>query len=257
MNAAASRRQRILELILSGETDVEALGGALRVSLSTIRRDLARLSLDGKLLRTYGGAALIGLTLPEQPLDQRAGAHQAQKLAIARHAAAVVQAGETIILDAGTTTGALAAELRGWQNLRVVTNGLTTIQALAGAPGVELIALGGALRHISLGFVGPHAERTMRRISAARVFLGADGVVAGRGVCEATDTQASLKDLMVAQASEVYVLADASKLGRATSQAWTPLERTWTLITDDSATECQLRPFRGLEHVTLVIAATA
>jgi len=254
VNVAAARRQRILELILSGETDVEALGARLRVSLSTIRRDLARLSLDGRLLRTYGGAAPLGGLQPEQTLDQRTGAQPAEKRAIARRAAVLVQAGETIILDAGTTTGALAAELRGREGLRVVTNGLTAIQALAGAPGVELIALGGVLRQISLGFVGPHAERTMRRISAARVFLGADGVVAGRGICEATDAQAALKDLMIAQAGEVYVLADASKLGRATSQAWTPLERGWTLITDGGATEAELRPFRALGHVTVLVA---
>ena len=139
----------------------------------------------------------------------------------------------------------------------MVTNGLTTIQALAGAPGVELVALGGLLRHISLGFVGAHAERTLRRISAAKAFLGADGVVAGRGICEATDAQASLKELMIAQANEVYVLADAGKLGRAASQAWTPLDRAWTLITDDSATETQLQPFRELAHVAIQVAPVA
>ena len=257
MNAAATRRQRILDLILAGQTDVEALGAALDVSLSTIRRDLARLSEDGHLLRTYGGAAPIGLAMPEQPHRQRVAANQAQKQAIARCAAAFVQPGDTIILDAGTTTGALAALLADRQDLRVVTNGLTTIQALAGAPGVELIALGGVLRHISLGFVGAHAERTLRRISAAKAFLGADGVVAGRGICEATDAQASLKELMVAQANEVYVLADAGKLGRAASQAWTPLERAWTLITDDGATEPQLQPFRELGQVAIQLAPVA
>ena len=211
---------------------MEALGAALDVSLSTIRRDLARLAQEGQLLRTYGGAAAVGAALPEQPLDQRIGANQAQKQAIARYAAGLVEAGETIILDAGTTTGALATALRDRRDLRVVTNGLTTIQALAGAPGVELIALGGLLRQISLGFVGPHAERAMRRISAAKVFLGADGVVAGRGICEATDAQASLKELMIEQANEIFVLADGSKLGRAASPAWTPLDRAWTLVTD-------------------------
>ena len=257
MNAAATRRQRILDLILAGQTDVEALGAALDVSLSTIRRDLARLSEDGHLLRTYGGAAPIGLAMPEQPHRQRVAANQAQKQAIARCAAAFVQPGDTIILDAGTTTGALAALLADRQDLRVVTNGLTTIQALAGAPGVELIALGGVLRHISLGFVGAHAERTLRRISAAKAFLGADGVVAGRGICEATDAQASLKELMVAQANEIYVLADAGKLGRAASQAWTPLEREWTLITDDGATDTQLQPFHDLGHVAIQLAPVA
>ena len=203
------------------------------------------------------GAAAVGAALPEQPLDQRIGANQAPKQAIARYAAGLVEVGETIILDAGTTTGALATALRDRRDLRVVTNGLTTIQALAGAPGVELIALGGLLRQISLGFVGPHAERAMRRISAAKVFLGADGVVAGRGICEATDAQASLKELMIEQANEIFVLADGSKLGRGASPAWTPLDRAWTLVTDSGAAEAQLRPFRELPHVAIVVVPEA
>lgn len=252
MSASATRRRSILDLIVAGQTDVEALGAALDVSLSTIRRDLARLAQDGQLFRTYGGAAL-GTALPEQSLDQRRGVGQAQKRAIARYAASMVKAGETVILDAGTTTGSLAAALRDVRDLRVVTNGLTAMEALADAPGVELIALGGVLRQISLGFVGPHAERTMRRISAATAFLGADGVVAGRGICEATDAQAALKELMIEQANDVVVLADASKLGRAASPAWTPLDRAWTLVTDAGATEEQLAPFRALPHVDVVV----
>lgn len=254
MKVAAARRKRILNMVLAGQTDVDALSIALDVSSSTIRRDLARLSVDGHLLRTYGGAVPVGVALPEQPFGQRIASNPAQKLAIALCAASLVRPGETIILDAGTTTGALAALLATQSGLCVVTNGLTAIQALAGAAGIELIALGGQLRQISLGFVGPHAERTMRRISASKVFLGADGVVAGRGICEATDAQASLKDLMIQQAEHVFVLADADKLGRAASQAWTPLKRPWTLITDAGATEAQLQPFRQISYATIRVA---
>jgi DeoR family fructose operon transcriptional repressor len=254
MKVAADRRQRILDLVRPGATTAESLSAMLQVSLSTIRRDLARLSQDGHVVRTYGGAAATTNILPEEPLGQRIKINQAEKRAIGWCAAGLVQAGETIILDAGTTTGALAAFLGDRQDLRVVTNGLTAIEALAAAGGVELIALGGQLCSISLGFVGPHAERTMRRITASKVFLGADGVVAGRGICEATDAQASLKALMVRQAVQVYVLADATKLGRAPSQAWTPLDGPWTLITDARATDAQLDPFRRLDQVTILQA---
>jgi DeoR family transcriptional regulator, fructose operon transcriptional repressor len=251
MRVAAARRQRILELLSAGSQEAEELGAVLDVSLSTIRRDLSQLSLEGRLLRTYGGAVPVAAALPEQSVQQRALEHQAEKRAIARHAAELIQSGETVILDAGTTTGALATRLAGRRGLRVITNGLTAIQALSGATGVELIALGGTLRHISLGFVGPHAESVLRRITAAKVFLGADGVVAGRGICEATDEQASLKALMIHQAQEVFVLATADKLGRATSQAWTPLDRPWSLITDTGATDAQLEPFQQLGAVTI------
>ena len=243
MNEPSERRRRIVDLVASGLGDADQLGATLGVSVSTIRRDLSRLSHDGHLLRTYGGAAPASPVAPERPIAQRALERVAEKRAIALKAAQFVADGETIILDAGTTTGVLAALLATRSALRVITNGLTAIEALAAAEGVELILLGGRLRQISLGFVGPHAEATMRRMTAARVFLGADGVVAGRGICEATDEQAALKSLMIAQANEIFVLATADKLGRAASEAWTPIERDWTLITDDAATDEALAPF--------------
>lgn len=240
----AHRRTGILRLLRDGILDAEILSETLDVSVSTIRRDLTRMAGEGLLLRTYGGAAPLGSAMPERSLVQRAGEKLAEKAAIARRAFSVIKAGEALILDAGTTTGALARLLPEQTPLRVITNGLTVIQALAGVEGIELVALGGMLRPLSGSFVGPHAEATMRRISAQRVFLGADGIVAGRGICEATDAQASLKSLMAAQAEEVYVLASADKLGHAASHAWTALERPWTLITDAAATEAQLAPFR-------------
>jgi len=241
---AAFRRTGILRLLRDGMLDAEDLSTALEVSVSTIRRDLTRMAEEGLLLRTYGGAAPLGGSAPERSLVQRAGEQLAEKAAIARKALSVIEPGDALILDAGTTTGALARLLPERAPLRVITNGLTVIQVLAGADGIDLVALGGTLRPLSGSFVGPHAEATMRRISAQRVFLGADGIVAGRGICEATDAQASLKTLMAAQAEEVYVLAAADKLGRAVSHAWTALDRPWTLITDAAATEEQLAPFR-------------
>ena len=249
MKAASQRRQHILARLRDGALDVEALSGELDVSASTIRRDLARLATEGQLLRTYGGAAA-----PEQSAQARAQVNPAEKRAIARMAASIVQPGEAILLDAGTTTGALAAILASWNDLHVVTNGLTAMTALAGAPGIALTVLGGQMRQISFGTVGPAAEHALRRLTVRRTFLGADGVVAGRGLCEATQEQASLKELMIAQAEEVYVLADADKLGRAVSPAWTLLPARWTLITDARASKADLAPFRADRGIAILIA---
>lgn len=249
----ARRRSSILRLLETGVVDAEQLSAMLAVSVSTIRRDLARLAEEGLLLRTYGGAAPLGGSTPEQPLSERAREKLVEKAAIARCALSFVRSGEALILDAGTTTGALATLLVDRAPLRVITNGLTVIQALAAVPSVELVALGGELRVVSGSFVGPHAEAVMQRISAQRLFLGADGLVAGRGICEMTDAQASLKRLMIAQAEQIYVLATADKLGRAASHAWTQIDRPWTLITDAAASKAQLAPFRR-ERATIVRA---
>lgn len=249
----ARRRQSILRLLADGVSDAGDMSAALHVSVSTIRRDLARMAGHGLLLRTYGGAAVLGGSTPERSVQQRASEQLAEKAAIATCALAVVQPGEVLILDAGTTTGALARLLARRAPLRVVTNGFGILQTLADASDIELMALGGTWRAVSGSFIGPHAEAAMRGMSGDRAFLGADGIVAGRGICEATDAQVSLKQLMAERAEHVYVLATADKLGRAASHAWMPLAQPWTLVTDARATDVQLGPFRR-EGVEIVIA---
>lgn len=253
MSSAAARRQAILELVGNGEANVDDLSQRFRVSASTIRRDLAWLSSSGRITRTYGGATLAP-SVREETVHERESLNLQQKDAIGRLAATLVRDGDALILDAGTTVGALARRLVDRQGLTVVTNGLTALAALAPAEAVDVTVLGGRLRHVSLGLVGPLAELALRRVTADKAFLGADGVVAGRGLCEARPEQAALKELMAAQAAEVYVLADSSKLGRAVQRAWAPLDRPWTLITDASATESQLAPFRALPGVTVLVA---
>jgi len=249
---ALNRRRQITELLRRHPLEVEEMATRFQVSASTIRRDLARLTAQGVIVRTYGGA--VTGEAAEPPLHERELQAKAEKSAIARAAEEFVQEGDFVLLDAGTTTGALAARLATRRGLTVATNGLTALNALADADGVRLIVLGGAVRHISLGMVGPITESALSNVTADSAFLGADGVVAGRGLCEATEEQASLKRLMVAQADAVYVLADSSKLGNPAQHFWTPLRRPWTLITDGRATAEQLAPFQDDPLVTVHVS---
>lgn len=247
------RRERILAWLSHESARVDELADLLEVTESTIRRDLAQLRRQGHITRTYGGAAAAPTAppAPETSLDERATLARRQKDAIARHATRYITSTRTILLDAGTTTGRLAHHLAHAEGLTVATNGLTALNELAHADDVEVLALGGRLRHVSQGFIGPTAEHAARRISAQAAFLGADGLVAARGICEAEPAQTSLKEVMAAQAERVYVLADSTKLGHAPFDCWAPLDQPWTLITDDGASEEQLQPFRALGHVTI------
>lgn len=252
---ARERRAEIGSLLMQGPISVDELADRYAVSASTIRRDLDVLARDGEIVRTYGGARATGAH--EQSLREREALAVEQKLAIGRLASSFVHASSVVILDAGTTAGALARCIAHRDDLTVVTNGLTTTSVLEHAAGIELVVVGGALRHISSGFVGPIAERIMAGITADAAFLSADGLTADRGLCEQTPEQASLKRIMVENANEVYVLADASKLGAAVAHWWTPLDRPWTLITDEAATPEHLAPFRALAGVTVQIAPTS
>jgi DeoR/GlpR family transcriptional regulator of sugar metabolism len=239
-------------MLRSRPVSVDELAERYDVSFSTIRRDLATLSADGEVVRTYGGA--LAAAPGEQSVHEREHLARAQKAAIAREAERFVRPGQLLLMDAGTTVGALAARLASYDAITVVTNGLTTMHALEDAAGVELVVLGGMVRHVSLGMVGPLAESALDAITADVAFLGADGVLADRGLCEGTSEQASLKRAMVASSATVVVLADASKVGQPTSHYWTRLQRPWTLVTDDRATEAQLAPFRELPETEVVVA---
>jgi DeoR/GlpR family transcriptional regulator of sugar metabolism len=224
------RRGLLVEALSAGEVDVGVLADRFGVSASTVRRDLQRLSDQNAVLRTYGGA-ILAAHAPEKSLSQRMQAQGAEKKAIATAAIGLVQDGDTLLLDAGTTVLAFAQLLRG-RRLRVITSNLAVVPVLSGEANIELIVLGGAVRAASMGTIGPLAIEALQRLTADLVFMSADGVVPERGLCEASLEQAFLKSAMIRQSQELVVLADATKLGRAELSSWTALPHCWTLVTD-------------------------
>lgn len=248
-----ARRAEIVRLAkTTGLAGVDDLAERFGVTASTIRRDLGQLTSEGLLARTYGGAIAVH-PHPESSLRQRAVEDYEVKRLVAKWAAGQVKSGETILLDAGTTVGAMAEFLREIETLTVVTAGLTALAALADADRVHVECLGGTLRHLSQGFVGPLAEANLARLSFDRAFLGADSVTADRGICEAELEQTRLKELMMERADDVYVLAHAAKLGQRLFHAWAPLPSGATLVTDSSASAEQIAPFEkaGINVVTV------
>ncbi|VXD04673.1 DeoR family transcriptional regulator [Pseudomonas sp. 8Z] len=247
----AKRHQAILELVLSnnGNVNVDTLCSSLGVSEATIRRDLTSLAEQGVIMRTYGGAAHIGKHAPEPSLEERSSHSSLEKERIARAALAHVQDNDTILLDSGTSTASLARLLHERTGLHVITNNLLALSALHELPQGRVTVLGGDLRLGSMATFGPATMAMLERLSADKVFVSADGVVAGRGLCEASASQAYLKELMIRQAAEVFVLADASKLGRDQQQYWTPINTHWTLISTGSNE--QLGDFEGDPRITL------
>ncbi|VXA93207.1 Transcriptional regulator, DeoR family [Burkholderia sp. 8Y] len=249
------RREAMLKAVLSGMNDVAALCEHFGMSEATVRRDLRALAEERRIVRTYGGAASVGMHEPEESLDTRRESFREQKEAIARAAARHVQDGDTLFLDGGTTTAALARCLAGRREIQVVTNNLLAVSALAAAD-VRVTLIGGDVRPSSMSTLGPIAQLALSRVTYDKAFLGADGVVAGRGLCEATAEQAFLKECIVAQAASVFVLVTSDKLGRASQQHWTPLERDWTLITDSLAEPSAASRFMERGNVSVERAET-
>ncbi|ONI79271.1 DeoR family transcriptional regulator [Actinosynnema sp. ALI-1.44] len=225
--SARERRARLLREVRGGSGHISELADQFQVSPSTIRRDLTALERDGHIVRTYGGAV-------ERSVREKDTRNVTEKDEIALKAAAMVEDGEIVVLDAGTTTGRLAAHLA-HRDLTVVTNGLTAITALAESTTVDLIVLGGRMRQPNASIVGATAIEQLRHIGADRVFLGADGLSTDRGLCSPSLDQAHLKHAMLHSARHAYVLVDHTKIGQEPFPYWTPLDRTHTVLTDSSA----------------------
>lgn len=248
------RRTEIVRLATtSGLASVEELSAAMGVTPSTIRRDLAKLTAQGKLARTYGGAISLVPTT-ELGLRQRLGEAYAAKRAIAAWCLTQILPGEVIALDAGSSVGALSEMLRGalrLTDLKVVAAGLTAIDALSESPHIEVTALGGRLRPMSQAFVGALAEESVMRLSFDRAFMSADAVHPDWGLCEAALEQTQLKSLIMSRANRTYVLAHSEKLGATPFHAWAPLPPMCVLVTDTGADPDTVAAFRarGVEVV--------
>ncbi|WP_314176920.1 DeoR/GlpR family DNA-binding transcription regulator [Streptomyces winkii] len=230
----ARRRDGILREVLAGNGDIAELAARFGISVSTVRRDLQQLAGDGHIHRTYGGAVAGGHSA-ERTLDEKESGNSAQKEAIARAAAERVGDGDVILIDAGTTTGRLARALRSRSGLTVVTNSTIALRHLAQAQGVELVVLGGRVRRPNGAILGPEGEETLRRLTPDVAFLGADGLHARDGLCCPSLEQAHSKELMAERSREVFVLADASKLGDSPFPYHARHIGPWTLVTDAGA----------------------
>jgi DeoR/GlpR family transcriptional regulator of sugar metabolism len=251
-----ARRQRILELLAADDTgaiQVERLSVALGVSLATIRRDLSQLREDRHITRTYGGAVL-GTPSVELPIHQRQMTRGREKDLIARNAARLVERGDVVLLDGGSTTERLAHHLRGVGGLTVFTNGLGAMNALVADGDVEVVVLGGRLRRINQSTTGTSAEQVVRGLHADVAFLGADAVHPRYGIASRTFEQSVLKTVMVQHAHRVVVVADSAKLHQGWSAFWSPLQRPWTLFTDDGVGPEALRELRrAAPHADVVV----
>ncbi|MCJ1682010.1 DeoR/GlpR family DNA-binding transcription regulator [Rathayibacter sp. VKM Ac-2928] len=200
-----------------GFVSVADLSDRLGVSVVTVRSDLDRLAGEGTVQRVRGGAVPTGERSGERSFEEGLASASDEKAAIGREAAASVVSGESVILDVGTTTLAIAHALVARDDLRdvtVVTNGLSIALALEPAiPRFTVVVTGGTLRPLQHSLVEPLASEVLERIRADVVFVGCTGVHPEAGVTNVNLPEATLKRRMLHAATRRVVVADSSKLG--------------------------------------------
>jgi DeoR/GlpR family transcriptional regulator of sugar metabolism len=203
------RHQLILrELRANGPVSAATLAETLGVSTATIRRDLLHLDAQGLLTRVYGGAAPVAGH--DDPFVEVASVRVTEKDAIAVRAAELVEDGQTVLLDIGTTAHRLARQLRG-RSLTVITSSMAVFDELADDPGIQLLLLGGVLRREYRSLVGFLTEDNLRQIHADQLFLGTSGVRPDGRVMDTTVIEVPVKRAMIAASDQVILLADGAK----------------------------------------------
>ncbi len=242
---AEPRRRRLLELITrQGYATLDELVRILSVSESTIRRDLEALDLAGSIKRTHGGAVYAGEVRSMPAFDERTGTAAAEKQAIGQAAAALLEDGDTVLLDGGTTTLEVARALVG-RRIHVVTNSLPIAQLLASSQQTDLILIGGYVYPRTGVALGPLAIATMQSIRVRTAILGAGGIV-GEGIYNSNLLLVETERQMMTCGQEVMIVADHTKFGRLALARLCGLEEIDSLIVDSDLAD---------EHRALLDAA--
>jgi DeoR family transcriptional regulator, aga operon transcriptional repressor len=248
------RRRAILEILnRDGRVLVLDLARRFETSQVTIRKDLEELHAHALIHRTHGGALPAREGALEDPtLREKEKLHRKEKLRIAQTAAGMVQEGQVVILDSGTTTTAIAHSLRHFHNLTVVTNAVNIAAELSGTA-VEVILTGGTLRKNSFSLVGPIAEETLHRLNADILFLGVDGFDVQYGLSTPNLLEAKVNRVMVEVAKRTVAVCDSSKFGRRSLSLIVPPSALHQVVTDRGVLKSDVRLLKkaGIE-VTLV-----
>ena len=250
----AERRQYIVALAQKhGRVLVEELSHSLGISQITIRKDLDYLQSRGVLQRTHGGALLPGSgALSDPSLQEKEGRHSQEKQRISAAAVNLVQEGQCVLLDSGTTTTAIARALKKFSHLTIITNAVNIAAELSGTD-FEVLLTGGALRKNSFSLVGPLAEDMLHEMHADVLFLGVDGFDLEVGLTTPNVMESRVNRAMVKAATTVVAVCDSTKFNRRSLSKIVDATAIHHVITDSNLSPETAEALRSINiKLTLV-----
>ncbi len=233
--STVSRRARILdELEKTGQVSVKELSKMFDISEVTIRNDLSQLEKQNMLIRARGGAIKIKFQRMaiDPSISDKQKEFQREKQLIAKEAVKLIEEGDTIVLDSGTTTTEIAKNLEQFKNLTIITNALNIASILSDYEGVTIFMPGGSLRKKSLSLVGVLADENFEKFYCDKLFLGADGFNTTHGMSTPNSEEAHLNQIMIKNSKKVIVVADSRKFERRRFAFIGPISDIDIVITD-------------------------
>lgn len=230
---ALERQKRILELLnIEGAVMVSKLSAELGVTEETVRRDLEKLEAKEMLRRTHGGALPMDENSYEFSLEKRKVLNVESKQALARKAVQFIATGDTVFLDASTTTFYMAKELKTMKNITVITNSIRVINELSGVEGVKVIAVGGIVSN-NQSLVGAMAENYItENYFADKMFFSSRGIGENSVILEGNEQECFIKQSMLKNSKVHYYLCDKSKIGRVGYMRLSAFDNIQYLVTD-------------------------
>ncbi len=230
---ALERQKRILELLNeNGAVWVSKLSAELGVTEETIRRDLEKLEEQEALRRTHGGAVPMDDSTYELSLEKRKATNVDIKMKLAKEAVKHIAQGDTIFLDASTTTFYMSKELKKMKNVTIITNSLRIINELDGQQDVKAILVGGKLSD-NQSFVGGVAENNIENnYFASKFFFSSKGVTKDAGILESNEQECAIKQKMMKNCKKKYYVCDKTKIGKVGFVKLSSLDEMDYIITE-------------------------
>jgi len=227
------RRAALLQLLQGHATlSIDDLARRVKVSNSTLRRELHDLAAEGLVRVSTGNVSLASPSNEERPFALRALSNRTEKARIGRAALDLVQNGDTVFISGGTTTLELAKLLPGQRRLTVITNAVRVLNLLADQPGIDLVTLGGAVRPGEQTMHGHLTELGVAQFRADKLFFGIEAISLQHGLTHSQIPEVSTDRALVGAATQTIVLADHTKFGQVAPALVVPLEKIQVIVTD-------------------------
>lgn len=236
----SGRRQKIIAMLKEhGSVQVANLSEQFEVSSQTVRKDLDFLCSRGLAERSYGGAISSEMinAASEPAVDAKRIINVDEKQRIGRLAAEMVEPGDSIVLDSGTTNMAIAAHLPDIDNITVLSNDFGVLSILAKKSNIQVFMLGGHLRRRNMALYGGQTIDALNDLHVDKLFLGVDGFDLQRGITTHYEPEAMLNRKMVSVAKSVIAVTDSSKFGRSCLHRIIDISEIEALVTDRDAPE--------------------
>lgn len=227
------RRSRIMAILNEKKNIlVQDTAGLFGVTEETIRRDLKKLEKQGLIVRTHGGAVLPDDMNMETPLNIRESINISGKRAIGKLAARLINSGDTVFLDASTSSLHVAKHIKDIKSITVITNAERVLMELADCPGITLVSTGGVIRKESLSLVGRMAENAVGSYRADMVFFSCKGFSPKYGLTDSSEQESEIRKTMLECSEKVIFLCDHTKFDKIGFAKTAALEDIDVMITD-------------------------